>query len=225
MFLFVHFVFHRTSNSFTRTALLHQWPQPGYQLGGSLSYTTMPFLHATSTILPATSRATNASMDETDSEDGGPLDNTPCVDEAVGFPPTLNYARKRPKHIPKKRSQSYPRFKTTQFAAFRAAINHLEHELAARTAYSHITLRGSELTLHLHSQSKLSQQELGDLQKATHFDKKELQQWYKGMKVSGRHMKKCTDRLSSSRISQGLPIWHAHQGGVSKDLQAVLPIR
>lgn len=30
------------------------------------------------------------------------------------------------------------------------------------------------------SQSKLSQQELAELQKATHFDKKELQQWYKG---------------------------------------------
>ncbi|EMC95645.1 hypothetical protein BAUCODRAFT_34402 [Baudoinia panamericana UAMH 10762] len=30
------------------------------------------------------------------------------------------------------------------------------------------------------SQSKLSPQELQDLQKATHFDKKELQQWYKG---------------------------------------------
>jgi len=29
-------------------------------------------------------------------------------------------------------------------------------------------------------QTKLSQQELSDLQKATHFDKKELQQWYKG---------------------------------------------
>ncbi|KAF2101858.1 neuronal calcium sensor 1 [Rhizodiscina lignyota] len=29
-------------------------------------------------------------------------------------------------------------------------------------------------------QSKLSQQELAELQKATHFDKKELQQWYKG---------------------------------------------
>jgi len=30
------------------------------------------------------------------------------------------------------------------------------------------------------SQSKLSQQELAELQRATHFDKKELQQWYKG---------------------------------------------
>lgn len=30
------------------------------------------------------------------------------------------------------------------------------------------------------SQSKLSQDELNQLQKDTHFDKKELQQWYKG---------------------------------------------
>lgn len=31
------------------------------------------------------------------------------------------------------------------------------------------------------SQSKLSQEQLGELQRSTHFDKKELQQWYKGM--------------------------------------------
>lgn len=31
-----------------------------------------------------------------------------------------------------------------------------------------------------HSQSKLSQAELLELQRATNFDKKELQQWYKG---------------------------------------------
>jgi hypothetical protein len=37
-----------------------------------------------------------------------------------------------------------------------------------------------KLTFHRRSQSKLSQQELSELQKATHFDKKELQQWYKG---------------------------------------------
>ena len=37
------------------------------------------------------------------------------------------------------------------------------------------------LTMHYHDrQSKLSQQELAELQKSTHFDKKELQQWYKG---------------------------------------------
>lgn len=29
-------------------------------------------------------------------------------------------------------------------------------------------------------QSKLSQEQLVELQKSTHFDKKELQQWYKG---------------------------------------------
>lgn len=29
-------------------------------------------------------------------------------------------------------------------------------------------------------QSKLSQDQLAELQKSTHFDKKELQQWYKG---------------------------------------------
>ena len=33
------------------------------------------------------------------------------------------------------------------------------------------------------SQSKLSQQELNQLTKDTHFDKKELQQWYKGMSL------------------------------------------
>ena len=38
---------------------------------------------------------------------------------------------------------------------------------------------GTILT-HRISQSKLSQEELTQLQKSTHFDKKELQQWYKG---------------------------------------------
>ena len=37
-----------------------------------------------------------------------------------------------------------------------------------------------KLTRALHRQSKLSQDELNQLQKDTHFDKKELQQWYKG---------------------------------------------
>jgi hypothetical protein len=35
------------------------------------------------------------------------------------------------------------------------------------------------------SQSKLSADQLAELQKATHFDKKELQQWYKGASFSG----------------------------------------
>lgn len=38
---------------------------------------------------------------------------------------------------------------------------------------------GSTMLIHL-SQSKLSQEQLNQLQRDTHFDKKELQQWYKG---------------------------------------------
>lgn len=48
---------------------------------------------------------------------------------------------------------------------FTAAIEvHTSHELIEET-----------------SQSKLSQEQLSELQRSTHFDKKELQQWYKGM--------------------------------------------
>ncbi|KAI4239253.1 MAG: hypothetical protein LQ349_000508 [Xanthoria aureola] len=36
------------------------------------------------------------------------------------------------------------------------------------------------------SESKLSQDELAQLMKSTHFDKKELQQWYKGTKEPAR---------------------------------------
>ena len=56
----------------------------------------------------------------------------------------------------------------------------MEHELAFRSPVDHLVLEVDRLILRFHSQSKLSQQELADLQKATHFDKKELQQWYKG---------------------------------------------
>ena len=41
-----------------------------------------------------------------------------------------------------------------------------------------------KLTWALYRQSKLSQDELNQLQKDTHFDKKELQQWYKGESVA-----------------------------------------
>ncbi|KAI1018222.1 hypothetical protein LB505_001262 [Fusarium chuoi] len=51
-------------------------------------------------------------------------------------------------------------------------------------------------------QSKLSQDQLVELQKSTHFDKKELQQWYKG-----------------------LPLGYTHQGGVPENLQTILPLR
>ena len=41
-----------------------------------------------------------------------------------------------------------------------------------------------KLTWALYRQSKLSQDELNQLQKDTHFDKKELQQWYKGESIA-----------------------------------------
>ncbi|KAK4979465.1 Calcium-binding protein NCS-1 [Elasticomyces elasticus] len=47
---------------------------------------------------------------------------------------------------------------------------------SASTGPSNPTLRAARPS----PQSKLSPQELSELQKATHFDKKELQQWYKG---------------------------------------------
>lgn len=46
--------------------------------------------------------------------------------------------------------------------------------------YKHRCGTNRTLLTHLTSQSKLSQEELNQLQKDTHFDKKELQQWYKG---------------------------------------------
>lgn len=43
-----------------------------------------------------------------------------------------------------------------------------------------MTCTKGKLTRAFYRQSKLSQDELNQLQKDTHFDKKELQQWYKG---------------------------------------------
>jgi hypothetical protein len=67
-----------------------------------------------------------------------------------------------------------------QECALKIGINDFEREITKSTGVSHFEITADKLTLHRHSQSKLSQQELIDLQKATHFDKKELQQWYKG---------------------------------------------
>jgi hypothetical protein len=57
-----------------------------------------------------------------------------------------------------------------------------DKEMKKSARIAHLEVDGDTLTIHkCNSQSKLSQQELQDLQKSTHFDKKELQQWYKGM--------------------------------------------
>jgi len=105
----------------------------------------------------------------------------------MAFAAPIKHARSRPKRIPCIQSGSYPEFKACQLAALRAAVHHLEQDLAGKSGVSHIEITNEELTVYLCSQSKLSQQELVDLQKATHFDKKELQQWYKGMSAARRH--------------------------------------
>lgn len=90
-------------------------------------------------------------------------------------------ARQRPCHIPRSESQSYPTFKAKQECALLISLKEFARELARSTGIAHTETSTHTLTVHYsHSQSKLSQQELLDLQKATHFDKKELQQWYKG---------------------------------------------
>jgi hypothetical protein len=70
-------------------------------------------------------------------------------------------------------------------------------------------------------QSKLSQEQLTELQRSTHFDKKELQQWYKGTLFD--HMD--WPMLICSRLFEGLPLRYAYERGVSKDLPAILPFR
>lgn len=94
----------------------------------------------------------------------------------------INHARPRPFRIPRPASQSYPAFKGKQECALKIGIHEIwDVELRKGTGLSHVEISHDMLTLHRsRSQSKLSQQELIDLQKATHFDKKELQQWYKG---------------------------------------------
>ncbi|KAI7349901.1 neuronal calcium sensor 1 [Hortaea werneckii] len=92
----------------------------------------------------------------------------------------IKHARPRPFHIPRHISDSYPAFKDKQECALKIGVHDLEREITKSTGIARYELGNEKLTVYLTSQSKLSQQELSDLQKATHFDKKELQQWYKG---------------------------------------------
>lgn len=75
------------------------------------------------------------------------------------------------------------------------------------------------------SASKLSQEQLSQLQKDTHFDKKELQQWYRGWSATSEcYIYRNLTEVCLSRISQRLSERHAHERGVSEDIQAVLPL-
>lgn len=97
--------------------------------------------------------------------------------------PPLKFARQHHTHIPYHDEPEFPRYLAKQRQALCNACKAFEEMLAARTPLQYIHLQSETLTVQCHSQSKLSQQELADLQKATHFDKKELQQWYKGVLI------------------------------------------
>ncbi|KAH9845846.1 Calcium-binding protein NCS-1 [Teratosphaeria destructans] len=92
----------------------------------------------------------------------------------------FNYARPRPFRIPRQISEGYIAYKGKWECALKIGINDLGLQITRSTGIERLNLDNERLTIVRDSQSKLSQQELSDLQKATHFDKKELQQWYKG---------------------------------------------
>lgn len=92
----------------------------------------------------------------------------------------LNFAKLHHSPPPQPSDPDYSHYLAKRERAFESAVKSLEAQLSLRCPVSHIQLGSGRLTFRFHSQSKLSQQELIDLQAATHFDKKELQQWYKG---------------------------------------------
>lgn len=104
------------------------------------------------------------------------------VDRRPSFQGAINYARPRPARVPRPTSGSWPVYMEKLATALKIGLHgKWEHRIKSGTGIAHIELTEHTLTVYRYSQSKLSQQELIDLQKATHFDKKELQQWYKGV--------------------------------------------
>ncbi|KAL1310821.1 hypothetical protein AAFC00_001058 [Neodothiora populina] len=119
------------------------------------------------------------SDDAVNFSDGDPLHDEAIAGHQIG---STNTARHRPKPVPHHSSDDYLDWKAQNNMAFHIAVHSMEQEMGNLTMIAHISIDEHMLTMHLRdsSQSKLSQQELSDLQRATHFDKKELQQWYKG---------------------------------------------
>jgi hypothetical protein len=97
------------------------------------------------------------------------------------YHPTVKFARLHHAEVPHHDDPGYAHYKAARDGALANAVRRFEEELGARCAVEHLELENEKLIVRRYSQSKLSQQELADLQKATHFDKKELQQWYKGV--------------------------------------------
>ena len=97
------------------------------------------------------------------------------------FSGAINFARPRNVIPPRPVSARYPSYKEKQALAMeRGGQTEWRDPICASTGVAEVMIAEPGLTIYRRSQSKLSQQELIDLQKATHFDKKELQQWYKG---------------------------------------------
>lgn len=94
--------------------------------------------------------------------------------------PPFNFARLHHAQVPHHDDPGYTHYKAARDGALANAVRQFMEELGARCGVEHLQLENEKLIVRHNSQSKLSQQELADLQKATHFDKKELQQWYKG---------------------------------------------
>jgi neuronal calcium sensor 1 len=92
-----------------------------------------------------------------------------------------NFGRHHPEPHPTHiNDPGYQQWKQKQAQALRIGINGLEQQRRKHCLFDHIVFEASKLTFCPSSQSKLSAADLADLQKATKFDKKELQQWYKG---------------------------------------------
>ena len=132
-------------------------------------------------------------LDEEDTNKQSP--ESPDKDRRPSINGAINHARPRPAHIPRPVSQSYPTFKGKQECALMIGIHQtFDQEIGNSATISHMEIGKDKLTIYYRSQSKLSQQELQDLQKATHFDKKELQQWYKGT-----HLRVCENKCGSEQ--------------------------
>jgi hypothetical protein len=92
----------------------------------------------------------------------------------------LKFARRHHSDVPRHDEPASTHYKHIQWVAFANALGQFKEELASHCGVEHTEVKNEKLIVRHRSQSKLSQQELAELQKATHFDKKELQQWYKG---------------------------------------------
>ncbi|EMD66525.1 hypothetical protein GGP41_007951 [Bipolaris sorokiniana] len=92
----------------------------------------------------------------------------------------LKFARRHHLHPPHLGEARHAHYRDMQRVALTNAVREFEKGLGLCCHIACLEIQNQLLIVRYYSQSKLSQQELADLQKATHFDKKELQQWYKG---------------------------------------------